>query len=93
MAEARLARRLKLADDATVDPQERLLAALGLPVRVGAVDVDAVLGAMTHDKKARDGRVPLRAVAAGWGSSASCATSRPATSAPSCTSSPAEARA
>jgi 3-dehydroquinate synthase len=59
VAEARLARRLKLADDATVDPQERLLAALGLPVRAGALDVDAVLGAMTHDKKARDGRVPF----------------------------------
>jgi 3-dehydroquinate synthase len=59
VAEARLARRLKLADDATVEPQERLLATLGLPVRAGAVDVDAVLGAMTHDKKARDGRVPF----------------------------------
>jgi len=59
VAEARLARRLKLADDATVEPQERLLAALGLPVRTGAVDVDGVLGAMTHDKKARDGRVPF----------------------------------
>jgi len=59
VAEARLARRLKLADDATVEPQERLLASLGLPVRAGAVDVDAVLGAMTHDKKARDGRVPF----------------------------------
>jgi 3-dehydroquinate synthase len=59
VAEARLARRLKLADDATVDPQERLLATLGLPVRVGGVDIDAVLGAMTHDKKARDGRVPF----------------------------------
>jgi len=59
VAEARLARRLKLADDATVDPQERLLVTLGLPVRVPGVNVDAVLGAMTHDKKARDGRVPF----------------------------------
>jgi len=59
VAEARLARRLKLADDATVAPQERLLASLGLPVHVGTVDVEAVLGAITHDKKARDGRVPF----------------------------------
>jgi 3-dehydroquinate synthase len=59
VAEARLARRLKLADDATVAPQEHLLASLGLPVRVGPVDVEAVLGAITHDKKARDGRVPF----------------------------------
>ena len=58
-AEARLARRLGLADDATVERQERLLAAVGLPVRAGALDVDAVLTAITHDKKARDGRVPF----------------------------------
>ena len=36
-----------------------MLATLGLPVRAPAVDVDAVLGAMAHDKKARDGRVPF----------------------------------
>ena len=42
-----------------MDPQERLLVTLGLPVRVPGVNVDAVLGAMTHDKKARDGRVPF----------------------------------
>jgi 3-dehydroquinate synthase len=59
VAEARLARRLGLADAATVARQEALLAAVGLPVRAGAVDVDAVLTAITHDKKARDGRVPF----------------------------------
>jgi 3-dehydroquinate synthase len=58
-AEAGLARRLGLADEATVTRQERLLAGLGLPVRAGHVDVDAVLTAITHDKKARDGRVPF----------------------------------
>jgi 3-dehydroquinate synthase len=58
-AEARLARRLKLADEATVARQEGLLACLGLPVRAGDIDVDATLTAMTHDKKARDGRVPF----------------------------------
>jgi 3-dehydroquinate synthetase len=30
-----------------------------LPVRTGVVDVEAVLTAMTRDKKARDGRVPF----------------------------------
>src|SRR5258706_1088392 len=59
VAEARLARRLGLAEDATVERQERLLAAVGLPVRAGHLDVDAVLAAITHDKKARDGRVPF----------------------------------
>jgi 3-dehydroquinate synthase len=59
VAEARLARRLGLADAATVARQEALLTAVGLPVRAGAVDVDAVLTAITHDKKARDGRVPF----------------------------------
>ena len=59
VAEARLARRLGLADDDTTARQERLLAAVGLPVRADRLDVDAVLTAITHDKKARDGRVPF----------------------------------
>jgi 3-dehydroquinate synthase len=59
VAEARLAQRLGVAEPATVERQERLLAAVGLPVRAGALDVDAVLTAITHDKKARDGRVPF----------------------------------
>jgi 3-dehydroquinate synthase len=59
VAEAHLARRLGLADAATVERQERLLDRLGLPVRAGQVDVAAVLTAITHDKKARDGRVPF----------------------------------
>jgi 3-dehydroquinate synthase len=58
-AEARLARRLQLADEVTVTRQERLLTGLGLPVHARDVDVDAILTAMTHDKKARDGRVPF----------------------------------
>jgi 3-dehydroquinate synthase len=57
--EARLARRLGLASDETVERQERLLSALGLPVRMAAVDVDAVLDAITRDKKSRNGRVPF----------------------------------
>jgi 3-dehydroquinate synthase len=59
VAEARLARRLGLADEATTVRQERLLTAVGLPVRADRLDVDAVLSAITHDKKARDGRVPF----------------------------------
>jgi 3-dehydroquinate synthase len=58
-AEARLARRLGLADEATRAAQEALLTRLGLPVRAAQVDVQAVLTAITHDKKARDGRVPF----------------------------------
>jgi 3-dehydroquinate synthase len=58
VAEARLALRLGLASAETVTRQERLLAALGLPTRA-SVDVEAVLAAITHDKKARDGRVPF----------------------------------
>jgi 3-dehydroquinate synthase len=58
-AEARLAGRLGLADPATERRQEALLVAVGLPVRAGSVDLEAVLAAMTRDKKARDGRVPF----------------------------------
>jgi 3-dehydroquinate synthase len=59
VAEARLAERLGLADLAAVERQERLLAAVGLPTRAGAIDADAILVAMARDKKGRDGRVPF----------------------------------
>lgn len=59
VAEARLARRLGIADAETLARQERLLAALGLPIRMRPLDGDAVLAAMTRDKKSRDGRVPF----------------------------------
>lgn len=59
VAEARLAARLGMASAETADRQERLLSALGLPVRITDVDVDAVLAATRRDKKARDGRVPF----------------------------------
>ena len=59
VAEARLARRLGIADDETVARQERLLEALGLPIRAGALDVEPVVGAIARDKKAKDGRVPF----------------------------------
>ncbi len=58
-AEARLARRLGIADAETVERQERLLAALGLPIRMTPLDHELVLSAMSRDKKARDGRLPF----------------------------------
>ena len=59
VAEARLAERLGLAAPDTTQRQESLLHAVGLPVRAATVDSDAVLAAIAHDKKARDGRVPF----------------------------------
>lgn len=61
VAEARLAERLGVAAAETTRRQQALLTALGLPVAFGTpvVDVDTVLAAITHDKKARDGRVPF----------------------------------
>ncbi|HET9492017.1 MAG TPA: 3-dehydroquinate synthase [Methylomirabilota bacterium] len=59
VAEARLAERLGMAEPATVERQEKLLAAVGLPTRAAGIDADAVLAAIGRDKKARDGRVPF----------------------------------
>src|SRR2546426_7942831 len=59
VAEARLARRLGIADDETTTRQERMLETLGLPIRGGALDVEPVVGAIARDKKAKDGRVPF----------------------------------
>ena len=59
VAEARLAERLGICEGAVVDRQERLLSALGLPVRASGIEPTAVLDAMRRDKKARDGRVPF----------------------------------
>jgi len=57
--EARLAERLNLGAPETTRRQDALLVALGLPVRLDAVDVEAVVAAIAHDKKSRDGRVPF----------------------------------
>ena len=57
--EARLARRLGLADAQTLERQERLLDVLGLPIRMRPLDPGAVLTAMRRDKKGRDGRLPF----------------------------------
>lgn len=58
-AEARLARRLGIADEGTVTRTETLLVRLGLPVRMPHLDGDRVVAGIAHDKKARDGRVPF----------------------------------
>jgi 3-dehydroquinate synthase len=58
VAEAHLAQRLGLATARTTERQEQLLGALGLPTRT-TLDPEAVLRAISHDKKARDGRVPF----------------------------------
>src|SRR5881296_1955232 len=59
VAEARLARRLGIADDETTARQERMLDALGLPVLAPAIDVEPVVTAMARDKKGKDGRIPF----------------------------------
>jgi 3-dehydroquinate synthase len=59
VAAARLAHRLGVASAETVERQEGLLAAVGLPVRLSDVDHDAVMAAVARDKKARDGTVPF----------------------------------
>jgi 3-dehydroquinate synthase len=59
IAEGRLAERLRLAAPACVERQERLLSAVGLPVRAAGIESEAVIKAITRDKKARDGRVPF----------------------------------
>jgi 3-dehydroquinate synthase len=59
VAEARLAQRLGIADDATTARQQRMLETLGLPVRAPSIDVEPVVAAMARDKKGKDGRVPF----------------------------------
>ena len=58
-AEARLAERLGIADEATGARQVRLLRSVGLPVKGMAAAPRAVLDALARDKKSRDGRVPF----------------------------------
>jgi len=57
VAAARLSRRLGGREPNLVERQERLLAALGLPTTVPAVDHAALLAAMQHDKKVEHGRL------------------------------------
>jgi 3-dehydroquinate synthase len=57
VVEAQVARRLHLLDAEACARQERVLARLGLPVRVPAIATPDVLGAMRLDKKRREGRI------------------------------------
>ncbi|HSB55506.1 MAG TPA: 3-dehydroquinate synthase [Gemmatimonadales bacterium] len=60
IAECRIAERMGLVADGLSARIERVLAALGLPIRVTAPPVMArVLEAMLHDKKNRDGAIRL----------------------------------
>src|SRR5215510_12322486 len=59
VAEAHLARRLGIADEATTGRQQRILETLGLPVRAPSIDVEPVITAMSRDKKGKDGRIPF----------------------------------
>lgn len=64
IAETRIAERMGLTLPGTADRVVTLLRTLGLPTRSGPIAVPAVLEAMRHDKKNRDGEVrmalPLR---------------------------------
>jgi 3-dehydroquinate synthase len=51
VAAAHIAQTLGLLSAAEVDRQNRLIAAFGLPLRAPAVEIDAVLAAMSLDKK------------------------------------------
>ena len=57
VAEARLAERLGWVGPEVAERIQRLLAALGLPTAIDNLDHDALLSAMTRDKKNRAGRI------------------------------------
>jgi 3-dehydroquinate synthase len=59
VAECRIAERMGLAPPALGDRVLAVLKALGLPTRLGGVQVARVLEAMQHDKKNRDGQIRL----------------------------------
>jgi 3-dehydroquinate synthase len=54
---ARLAAQLGRVDQEFVVRQEKLLLALGLPVKVPDLDVDALMSAMQRDKKVEHGKL------------------------------------
>jgi 3-dehydroquinate synthase len=57
MCAARLAERLARVDRGFTERQRKLLLALRLPVEFPTVDPDALLAAMSHDKKVEHGRL------------------------------------
>ena len=67
---SRLAERLGRVDASFTERQHALLAALGLPVEFPDVDQDAILAAMSHDKKVEHGQLrfvlPTAWVTSNW---------------------------
>lgn len=59
VAESRIAVWLGIADQATADRQEALVAAYGLPTSVEGVDEGAALAALERDKKIQSGRLRM----------------------------------
>ncbi len=59
MCAARLAQRMRRVDEKFVDRQQALLEALGLPIKLPAVDPDRLLAIMQHDKKTEAGRLEV----------------------------------
>ena len=59
VAAARLSTRLGLTDARTAERQIALLRAVGLPTRFETPTPREIAGALRHDKKAREGRVPF----------------------------------
>jgi 3-dehydroquinate synthase len=58
-AAGRIAARIGWTDARTAERQEALLRGVGLPTRFSGLDPRALVDALRHDKKARDGRVPF----------------------------------
>src|SRR5690606_2274079 len=57
MAAARMSKALGLLDDATIERQRRVLEAYHLPLSAPGANVDAILEAMTRDKKTAGGSI------------------------------------
>jgi 3-dehydroquinate synthetase len=54
---ARLGRRVGVTPAEVIERQDALLAGMGLPARLDTLPVEALLDAMTRDKKTRDGQI------------------------------------
>jgi len=57
VAEARISHRIGALDEKEVARLEGLIRGAGLPAEMPDLDIEAVMEAMKHDKKVRDGRV------------------------------------
>jgi 3-dehydroquinate synthase len=54
---ARLGHRIGVTPAEVIERQDALLERIGLPTRADGLPLDRLFGAMTHDKKARDGKI------------------------------------